>query len=73
MMLSCKDAVRLVSQGLDRRLGFGERVALRVHLAICDGCTNFKKQATFVRKAVQRLAEPRLGDLKERSAPGPRS
>ena len=57
MMLSCKEATRLVSQGLDRELGFGERVRLRVHLAICDGCTNFSKQMAFLRKAMARLAE----------------
>lgn len=57
MMLSCKEASRLVSQGLDRKLGFGERVALRVHLTICDGCTNFKDQVAFLRKAVSRLAD----------------
>jgi hypothetical protein len=55
MMLTCKEVSRLVSQGLDRRLGFGERLALRVHLAICDGCTNFRKQVAFLRKAVQEL------------------
>jgi hypothetical protein len=44
-----------VSQGLDRRLGFGERVALRVHFAICDGCTNFRKQLAFLRKAARQL------------------
>ena len=55
MMLSCKEVTRLVSQGLDRRLGFGERMRLRVHLAICDGCTNFKKQTAFLRAAVRRL------------------
>jgi predicted anti-sigma-YlaC factor YlaD len=57
MMLSCKQAARLVSQGLDRELGFTERVRLRVHLAICDGCTNFSNQVAFVRKAMARLAE----------------
>jgi Putative zinc-finger len=57
MMLSCKQVARLVSQGLDRKLGFAERVKLRVHLAICDGCTNFRKQVTFVREAMARLAE----------------
>jgi hypothetical protein len=56
-MLSCKEASRLVSQGLDRKLGFGQRVALRVHLAICDGCTNFSKQVVFMREAMARLAE----------------
>ena len=55
MMLSCKEVTRLVSQGLDRRLGFAERVRLRLHLAICDGCTNFKKQTAFLREAVRRL------------------
>jgi len=59
MMLSCKEASRLVSQGLDRRLGFAERLGLRLHLLICDGCTNFSKQVGFIRKAMARLADPR--------------
>ena len=57
MMLSCKKTVQLVSQGMDRRLGFWERVALRLHLAICDGCSNFKKQTAFLRQAMKRLAD----------------
>jgi hypothetical protein len=58
MMLSCKEVTRLVSQGLDRRLGFGERLRLRVHLLICDGCTNFSRQVAFLRRAIHRLANP---------------
>lgn len=54
-MLSCKEVTRLVSQGMDRRLPFGRRVALRVHFAICDGCTNFSKQMQFLRDAVRQL------------------
>jgi predicted anti-sigma-YlaC factor YlaD len=57
MMLSCKQATRLVSEGLDRELGFTERVRLRVHLAICGGCTNFSKQVALLRQAMARLAE----------------
>jgi len=56
-MLSCKEVSRLVSQGLDRRLGFGQRVRLRVHLAICEGCTNFNRQLAFLRTAVARLED----------------
>jgi hypothetical protein len=55
MKLTCEEVSHLVSQGLDRRLGFGERIALRFHLAICDRCASFKKQVAFLRKAVQRL------------------
>ena len=57
MMLSCKQVSRLVSQGLDRELGFADRVRLRVHLAICDGCTNFSKQIAFLREAMAKLAD----------------
>jgi hypothetical protein len=57
MMLTCKEATRLVSQGLDRRLGLAERLALRLHLVICDGCTNFSKQVAFLRRALSRLAD----------------
>jgi predicted anti-sigma-YlaC factor YlaD len=57
VILSCKEAARLVSLGLDRELGFGDRVMLRVHLTICDGCSNFKDQVAFLRKAVSRLGD----------------
>jgi hypothetical protein len=55
VMLSCREASHMVSRGLDRGLGLGERISLRFHLAICDRCASFKKQMAFLRKAVQRL------------------
>jgi len=39
MKLTCKDASRLISEGLDRKLGLAQRTALRLHLAVCDACT----------------------------------
>jgi len=56
-IISCKESTRLVSQGLDRELAFGERVALRVHLAICVGCRRAGRQMEFLRRAVRELAE----------------
>ena len=56
-MLSCKETTRLLSQGEDRKLAFGERVALRVHLAICNGCRNVGTQFKFLRQAVKSLAQ----------------
>lgn len=55
MLLSCKETTRLLSQGEDRDLAFGERVALRVHLAICKGCRNVNQQFLFLRLAVKEL------------------
>ena len=56
-IISCRETTRLVSQGLDRELAFGERVALRVHLVICLGCRRAGRQMAFLRKAVRELAE----------------
>lgn len=56
-LISCKESTRLVSQGLDRELAFGERVALRVHLVICLGCRRAGRQLQFLRQAVRELAE----------------
>jgi hypothetical protein len=63
MLLSCKETTRLLSQGEDRKLAFGERMALRVHLAICDGCSAVSAQFRFLRVAVKELS--RDGDTKE--------
>jgi hypothetical protein len=57
-LLSCRETTRLVSQGLDRELAFGERVALRVHLLYCLGCRRANRQMAFLRRAVSALAEP---------------
>lgn len=59
-MLPCKEVTRLVSQGLDRKLDLGERIALRLHFVICTGCRNFNRQMEFLRRAVHRL--PEAGD-----------
>ena len=55
-MPTCKEVTRLISQGLDRELSFGERTALRVHFVICRGCRNVNRQLAFLRRAMQRLS-----------------
>ena len=52
-MLSCREASRLLSQELDRRLDPGERFALRLHLAICGGCSRLNRQFRFLRRALR--------------------
>ena len=42
MRITCKEASRLLSLGLDHELTFGQRTALRLHLALCNACTNVK-------------------------------
>lgn len=52
--LTCKDASRLLSEAQERRLGLGERITLRLHLMVCAGCDNFRKQLDFIGTAMRR-------------------
>ena len=54
-LLTCKQASELVSQGLDRKLGAGQRFLLGMHLRICRNCERFGRQMEFLRRAVARL------------------
>lgn len=53
--LTCKEAHRIVSEGLDRDLGLFERTRLRLHLGVCDACTNFNGQMQTLRRAMKKL------------------
>ena len=53
-LLSCKEVTRLLSQREDRRLSYGERVKLRLHLSVCMACTRFSRQLSFLRRALVR-------------------
>lgn len=54
-MMSCKEATHLISQQLDRKLSAGEAMSLKFHLMMCTGCTNFKNNMAFLRKACERI------------------
>lgn len=58
MGLNCKQASRLISEGLDRDLGFRQRTALRLHLMICTACTRVKTQLAFLHRAAPRYPGP---------------
>lgn len=52
-MLNCKQASELLSRGMDEKLPWRKRLALRMHLLVCDGCSSFISQITFLRKVVR--------------------
>lgn len=53
-MKSCKEVTHLLSEAQDRTLTVGERLQLEIHLAICKGCANYRKQMDFLRAACRR-------------------
>lgn len=56
-MISCKEASELISQSMDRRLSFAERVRIRIHLLACQACTQYGKQLRFLRLAASRFSK----------------
>ncbi|MBS3964134.1 MAG: zf-HC2 domain-containing protein [Methylomonas sp.] len=56
-MRSCKEITELVSKGLDKKLGLGERLAISMHVMLCSRCRNFQIQVQFIRKAARRYID----------------
>ena len=54
-MKTCKEVHRLVIEGQDRKLSFGERFSVRVHLMMCNACRRFEAQVEFMRQALRRF------------------
>lgn len=54
-MMNCQQATELMSQAQDRPLSIGERLGLRLHLLICTGCSNFRRQLDVLRQACRRI------------------
>lgn len=59
-MLSCKDVTHKLSESQDRELSLSERLQIEMHLAMCHGCRNFRKQMSFLRMACRRYMKGRL-------------
>lgn len=53
LLFNCKQAHQIVSEGLDRDLSFSERARLKLHLSICQSCSNFYGQMRLLRQAMQ--------------------
>jgi hypothetical protein len=43
-----------MSEARERRLRLSERLALRLHLGVCAGCDNFRRQLDFIGTAMRR-------------------
>lgn len=48
-MMNCHNATRLFSESQERRLTLGERLELRMHTLLCDGCRQCEKQLNLLK------------------------
>ena len=47
----------LLSEAQERQLGLAEQLGLKLHLLLCDGCRNFRRQLDFIRMAARRYRD----------------
>ena len=59
-MLNCRQVTRLVSQGLDAKLSWPQRLGVRLHLLYCVWCRRYAAQLRILRKAGKQLASEML-------------
>ena len=52
-MLSCHKATLLIERAHVRPLSIVERIKLKMHLAMCDKCTEYQKQSFIIETALK--------------------
>jgi hypothetical protein len=50
---TCRDVAALLVAQEDRRLGLADRLALRLHLAVCETCPKFQRQLLTMRNQMR--------------------
>ncbi len=53
MMRSCEEIGRLLSESMDRKLSFGQRLEVWIHLSMCRLCSGFARMLKALRQAVR--------------------
>jgi hypothetical protein len=59
---TCKEATALMVAREDRALGLPDRVALRLHLLICNACPRFERQMIGMRNQLKQWRNYRSPD-----------
>lgn len=56
-MMSCETAARMISEGKDRPLSLGEKMGLRMHLAMCALCRGYQKNLEVLSEISSRAGD----------------
>ncbi len=65
---TCREVSALLIAREDRELPLAERVALRLHLAICQACPRFERQLLTMRNAMKQWRNYEVDETSEGEA-----
>ena len=61
-MMTCKDVAEFLSEYLDRRLPWSQRVVFRLHLLLCRDCRRYLDSFQKTQRAICSLKAPAAGE-----------
>ena len=64
---TCKEVTALVIAREDRALPWRDRLALRLHMAVCAACPTFERQVLTMRNAMRQWRNYAAGEVSDES------
>lgn len=52
MMLTCRELAEQADAFLDREMSLGQRLRIRLHMSMCNGCARFMRQMRMTRSLI---------------------
>lgn len=68
-MMSCKEATRLISEDLDHPLPWSKRMAVGMHVLLCNRCAAYRRQLQAITNLL-RVARSRGRAMPTHTGPG---
>ena len=61
-MISCEEASKLISAGLDQELPWTRRFLMRIHLSMCKKCSSISQHLRALRDNLLGMPDPELSE-----------
>lgn len=55
-------ATELIEKKIHFKLGFTEKMQLKVHKMMCSACTNYEKQSVLLEKGIAKSRQPEFSE-----------
>ncbi len=59
-MFKCSEVTKLISKSMDQELTIGQKIGVRIHLALCRYCSRYKKHLELIRKFIKDAIEAEI-------------